>query len=660
MIHVAPGVYTKLKSIASYVQEVPSTIGCICALTDKGPDNQFLMYSSKEELINVFGKPNMPFYGRFYGQGMHCAINFLGESSSLYFQRCLPNDATFANLKISASLADADATASIVLSYVSSANTVAELKTALVSESTSYPLCILRPIGRGQYYNSISVRITEHANPMYNGVYILDIYEKQPDGDDVIVESFEVSFDPTAISAFGDSLYIEYILETYSNILRAETLLASGEYATGYDTLFKVFDKNIGVVSLVLTDGSATLTDDKQDFSDWQDTDESEVAVYMIIAKDSKGNKIYGWLGDAGGSEYDTINVFNERNLSTATRGWSGSTSLFDSDDLSISYEIKKADTSVYSAFTSSNPIPLKKGSEGTLLTANGSLDTTVAKATLVSAFQGSLTNPISGETEDSILDIDNIYFSMVFDCGYESDVKTAISTLVTTRDDCVALIDNGFNANYNAAISSRTDTHVYNNYYTALYEGYSRVYDSYIGQDIWVSPIYHMAYLAPRNDRIASLYKAIAGFNRTAIDSIKELKFNPKLGQRDQLYLKQVNPIIKLPQGYAPYSQLTTYFKAGPMQDLNVVRTYLYIKKALKEYANGFIFEDNNEFTWGDVRKEIKLFLDRVKDERGLYSYELEVSATEYEKKTKQFHVDVTLEAMRTVEKININFYMK
>lgn len=658
MSNVSPGVYSKIIDLSSYIQAVPSTIGMICALTEKGRDNQLIFLGGRSELISEWGEPNITTYGKNYGQGLYNAYNFLGESGALYFMRCLPDDATYSDLMINVGLAPADATASITLSYVDSLNSYAEIKTAMTSVGTTYPLCMLYPIGRGEYYNGISVRITAHSNPMLDDVFVLDIYEKQSDGDDVIVESFNVSFDPYAVDTSGDSIFIEYILATYSQILRANMVKSNGDYSDGYLYNAKVYDKNIGTVSIDLTAGTAEIEDNKQDFSDWETSPEAGNATYMIEAKDQRGNKLYGWLGAATGTDNVSINVWNGRNLTTATRGWVGTTSSFDGSG-DITYRIKKTMISVATAFVSSTPVPLKKGSDGTLKNADGSFNTTVGKATLSAGYAGTLTNPVTGDYEDSVLDTENVYFSMVFDCGYPTDVKTQISTLVQTRRDCVAILDNGDNSSYTNSIASRTNTHTFNNYYCALYEEYNKVYDIFTGQDIWVSPVYHMSYILPRNDSVAELWYAAAGFNRAAIDSIKELRFNPKLGQRDQMYLKQLNPIVKFSQGYVVWGQLTTQAKASALQDLNIVRLVLYIKRSLETSLRFFIFEQNDSVTWNKISIEITNFLEVIKKKRGLYSYSVEVGATDYEKKTKTAHCNITLNPTRVLEKIELNFFI-
>ena len=680
MSNVSPGVYSKIIDLSNYVQAVPSTIGCIMALTKKGRDNQFLFIGSRAELISEFGEPDIRDYGKNYGQGLYEAYNFLGESGALYFQRCLPNNATYGHIKIDVQYGPLDSTAAVIVSYCSaSLNTINEIRSNLEKVGNTYPLCIIRPIGRGDYYNAISVRITEHANQMFNGVYVLDVYEKQSDGDEVIVESFEVSFDPKATDRSGDSIFISHILNMYSSYLRCEMEQTESTeeevvYAPGYDIVAKVYDKEIGSVSVDKTLG--VLFDNKQDFGDWQTDPESGNADYVVIAKDAKGNSLYGWLGLATGTLQDSINVWNGRDLDIASRGWTcndpdvipeGETTsnltralaAFDEETI-ITYEIRQSFTSIADAFLSDTPVPIKKGSDGDLLDASGRFVQSEGEFALVQGYAGLLTNPATGQIEDSITDTENFYFTMVFDAGYTSNVKTTISTLVQTRRDCIALLDNGDNPTFTAAMTKRQKDHKFNNFYCALYECYNKVYDVFTGANIWVSPLYHMSYLFPRNDNVAEIWYAAAGFNRGAIDTIKDLRYNVKLGQRDQFYLNQINDIVRFSSGYVVWSQLTTQAKPSALQDINIVRLVLYCKRAIEQFAKFYIFELNDEITWNSFNSQVINFLEEVKKKRGLYSYSVETSATEYERKRKIFHCDMILEPTRVVEQIHLNFFIK
>ena len=395
---------------------------------------------------------------------------------------------------------------------------------------------------------------------------------------------------------------------------------------------------------------AADITDNKQDFSDWETDPETGNATYTILAIDAKGNQLEGWLGAASTDE-ETINVFNGRDLDTAAQSWIGDISAFDADS-AIEYSVQKSNAEVTEAFTSAEPVPIKKGSDGDLLDAAGDLDPTEAVSLLANGYAGTI--------DDQVLDTENIYFSLVFDCGYPSSVKTQMSSLVQTRRDCLAVMDNGDNATYALAMTARNNSHTFNNFYCALYEEYNKVYDIFTGQDVWFSPIYHMSYLIPRNDNVAEIWFAAAGFNRASIDSIIDLRFNPKLGQRDQMYMKQLNPIVKFNQGYTVWGQLTTQAKASALQDINIVRLVLYCKRALEAYCRFFIFEQNDEITWGMVANDINLFLENIKSRRGLYNYSVSVGATAYERKSKKFHVDIILEPTRVVEQILLNFFIK
>ncbi len=653
MPNISPGVFTKIIDLSTFVQVVPASIGFACGLTKKGRDNEVIFVGSRADFISEWGEPDITQYGKNYGQGPYIAYNHLGESGSFYWMRVLPDSAAYSNIRVDATFGADTTAATIAVSYVSSVNTKAELATNLAQDGNTRPICFLYPIGRGDYYDGIGVRFTEHSNPLLNDVYVMDIYERQSDGADVIIESFEVSFEPTATDNAGDSLWIQYVLETYSSVLRAEMYLNEdqGTFTSGYETVIKTFDKEIGTVAVDTTALTANITDNKQDFSDWETNPETGMAAYLIIAKDAQGNKIWGWLGASTGTDNEAINVFSSRNLSTASRGWLGTIASFKDDQLPVSYQIKQAYADLSAPFASSEPVPLKKGSDGSLVTATGDLDTVEAETLLQQAY--------SGLVDDTILDPEAIYFTLVYDAGYPTDVKTAISSLCQTRRDCVGIVDNSDNATVNAAIATRTDTHTFNTYFVSLYESFNKVADPFTGQDVWFSPIYHMSYLLPRNDNVGELWFAAAGFNRAAIDSIKELRYNPRLGQRDQMYLKQLNPLVKFAQGYTMWGQLTSQARASALQDLNIVRLILFVKRALEQFCRGFIFEQNDAITWGQVSSAITEFLEIIKQRRGLDNYSIDVAATDYERKTKTFHVDVTLEPTRVVEKIELNFFI-
>jgi hypothetical protein len=92
----------------------------------------------------------------------------------------------------------------------------------------------------------------------------------------------------------------------------------------------------------------------------------------------------------------------------------------------------------------------------------------------------------------------------------------------------------------------------------------------------------------------------------------------------------------------------------------LNIVRLVLYCKRAIEQFCRFFIFEQNDQITWTQVSGAVVDFLDVIKNKRGLDSYSVEVGATDYEKKTKKFHVNIILQPTRVVEQIELNFFIQ
>ena len=56
--NVSPGVFSKIIDLSQFVQAVPSTIGFISALTEKGEDNVLKFIGSRADFISEYGEPD--------------------------------------------------------------------------------------------------------------------------------------------------------------------------------------------------------------------------------------------------------------------------------------------------------------------------------------------------------------------------------------------------------------------------------------------------------------------------------------------------------------------------------------------------------------------------------------------------------------------------
>lgn len=93
-----------------------------------------------------------------------------------------------------------------------------------IDQGKIQPFIIFYPLGRGSYYNSmrIDMRLSSrsiHEDSDFDKVLILDIYDVSG-GNILKVESFEVSFNPNKKDLSGDSMFIQDVVNRYSNYLR--------------------------------------------------------------------------------------------------------------------------------------------------------------------------------------------------------------------------------------------------------------------------------------------------------------------------------------------------------------------------------------------------------------------------------------------------------
>ena len=565
-------------------------------------------------------------------------------------------------------------------------------------------LAYVRAIGRGDYYNSMAIKVTSDANPATFGIYKFQIFELQ-DGADTLCESYNVSFDPEALDNDGETCYFADVINKYSSRIRVEA---------NADALPIIASK---LNEFYLND--PTIKEITEDYTDEKYAPDGSiikgfpaVPTYNAETKDIDGLDGYAKLNTVGYKAkaiwYAYLDqAYTDRQDALATEQYEAALALDDEDEtkeqaisdaieaLDLAEDMQKAATDSYDWATSLNllnmadsdpvtagdqPFYLDNGSLGSLLKKNGAVQPRIGNQILAKAYTGLLKNPVivkkvdestgnvkySQQYTDNVYDLDWIYFTIVYDPGYKPDVKAAALNLVDTyRRDCVLISDCGDNSDYTECLKyvgavKGGDAHPWNTYLAARYEPYSRVYDVYTGKDIWVSPVYHMAKLLPQTDKLYNVWYAPAGFTRGTVSDIKELRYSCNKAQRDLMYMAQVNPIVHFPEGMIVWGQLTTQKKNSTLSDLNCVRCVLYIKRALEQYCKNFIFEHNDAVTWNQISSGITPFLETVKANRGLRSYSVDVGATEYEYKTKVCHVNVMLEPLKVLEKIQLNMYIQ
>ena len=549
-------------------------------------------------------------------------------------------------------------------------------------------LMYFRTIGRGDFYNSFSISIQRNANPQLFGQYVLNIYQLQSNGSNTISESFNVSFDPNAVDSSGESMFIEDVVNKYSvNIICSVNTTALRELFSDSgngDSYMMQFYKNDPTLP-------STVTQYNVYDESGQQTEFGYKATAIEYAKmDLEFSK---FMLDSALADLTAARALpSSTSTEIAIRNAAITSALTEVSVQRAAYiEAQATQSAAYDLdimiWNNSDPVFLQEGSEGSLSYVDKSTGKTVIQATeatqiLSDAYLGLLTkpddkakvDPVTGNKSwarpqyvDEVLDLDWIYFSLVYDAGYPVDVKISANQLAQIyRMDCMLITDCGDNVDFYDCQSfvgmnpNEDGGWLLDSRYAARFEPYSQVYDPFMGKDVWISPVYHMSQLIPLNDNLYAIWYASAGFTRGTLSTIQGLRWSAKQGERDNLYLMQVNPIVHFPEGYTVWGNLTTQKMPSALQDINVMRMVLYVKRALEQYCKYFIFEFNDQTSWNRIKAGIIPLLDTIKAKRGLVSYSIDVGASEYEFKNKICHVNVTLNPQTVIEKIELNLFIK
>lgn len=706
---VAPGIYSEIVDVSDFVDAQPSTSGFIPFISEKGPDN-VLTRVTRSSFYKKFGEPNINYTNNTsFGMGPYIASSFLEESNNLYVIRCLPPNATFSNIGVSVEL-ESDGNHTVTSDPISGMNTIQEIETQLSGNFDSVGdklvVAVFRGLGRGEYYNNFQIDINRHPDPTSltaNGspIYILDIYQKQvfasqftnegnlddDSADYILVEQFEVAFDPEARNNTGNSIFVEDVINEFSNFIRCHVNHEALKYLVikegeGDKVFFSnAFRQSYGRTEHEILSDLIFPQTVNFDSSTQIEYGTGDPNVSLIIT--SPNTNIQGYLdseidGNLNIAEVKFINLspgdegaelYYDANYSDTETPVSGSLigiSLKSDDDPTTVpqgtfvtlYVYQDSNVLVKESFYGIN---MDEGDDK-LFNANGTINYAVANNILVKAFNGTLeSSEGSGIYVNEVFDTEEVRFDAVFDAGYPTDVKNSIATLVNNRKDCMAFLDNGDHKTANMAINSRRygPTKDYNSPYIALYEMYTKIYDDFTGKDIWVPPTYHISRIIGYADRVTELWYPLGGFNRAVITGIKEMRYNPNLGDRETFIMNNINPIVRFGEGSAVFSQRTTLRRSTARQDINVVRLIIFIDKSLKDFCRRFIFEINDNETWSQISQEINRFLAEVKNRRGLTSYSVNVYATAYDIRLRRVKVDIELEPIRGIEQIHLRYFV-
>lgn len=596
-----------------YVPNTQSSIVGIIGFADKGPNDKATLITSQNQLLNIFGRPNSD----IPGQALEGALEILEATNQLYFVRA-----------VGASKA-----------YASALGTLGFCPAVLVSSMTT------SIIGSSLYYS-----ITDNAGDVQaTGTVLLTSSINATTNDEILLEKF----DPEVISdqkliAIKDSTSGIFLVSRYAgtntrlqvsanfgsflapinsggdNGSFASDITASGGtftkagaaglyanilakyYGTGY-TLETLRDGSIQGVSVEVLNKS--IRDEVN-----VNSEGAQRERFSVELSPSSANSIeYIFNVDDLNNQSDYINVEIESNGSNFTIP----------DDFVSKLGTSKASTYAGASVTSTPRFV--KLVEETVGLAGGNSGYSTTETGTNADFTG-LIGTAAAKSGMYALDDDALNISVACIPGISDDsVQNALINLAETSKNFVAVVSPPFGiSTVQEAVDwmngRKTRTSPINSSYAAVYWPWVQVFNYFAGADEWYDPAIFAVRQYVFTDSVAEPWFAPAGFRRGRLTKPTDVWLLLNQGDKDALYLNNINPVTKdQTGGIAIFGQKTAQRLATALDRVNVRRLMIFVRKTLLELGKPFQFEPNDSLTWENVESAISPFIDDLKNRRAI-----------------------------------------
>ena len=196
---------------------------------------------------------------------------------------------------------------------------------------------------------------------------------------------------------------------------------------------------------------------------------------------------------------------------------------------------------------------------------------------------------------------------------------------------------------------------------YAVIDSGYKYTYDKFNDAYIHVPLNGDIAGLCARTDQNRDPWFSPAGFARGNVKNVVKLSYNPEKAERDQLYQKDINPVVTFPgKGTVLFGDKTAQGTASAFDRINVRRLFIVLEKAIATASEFALFEFNDEFTRAQFKNLVEPFLREVQGRRGIYDFKVvcdETNNTGEVIDQNQFVGDIFIKPAKSINFIQLNF---
>lgn len=131
-------------------------------------------------------------------------------------------------------------------------------------------------------------------------------------------------------------------------------------------------------------------------------------------------------------------------------------------------------------------------------------------------------------------------------------------------------------------------------------------------------------------NDRFAYAWFAPAGFNRAALDFVRNVDVRLDTPDRNRLQAARINPIASFPrQGFVIFGQKTLQMARSALDRVNVRRLLIEVKRGIGAVAESIVFEQNTVATRNSFITRVKPILASIQANSGIEEFQVVMDAT-------------------------------
>ena len=585
---VSPGVLVQERDLTRIIPAVSTSIGAVAGEFRKGPLDEIVSITSENDLVETFGEPDSNNFEVFF-----TAANFLQYSNSLRVVRA--SQTNLVNATTTGCGLQIKNTTHYQDNYADGSGVVGTFAARTA----------------GAHGNTLLVSTCPSATA----------YEEE--GATTVNDGSTAVGDTTIVVTDGTQLNV-------GDIISFSTTAATNDYDDGHQ--YRITNISTHTLTIVQKDSGSgglltTITDGANVRRRWRYYDSVGTGPGTspyVSDRSGSGDEIHVVVvdedGDVTGVPGSVLETYEKLSKAADAKTPQGDTNYYPDVIYNQSQHVYWMDHNTSGTNWGSN-------ASGTTFTA---VDTPTLESLSGGADGSSVTNGQKKTAYEKFQDAETVDVSLIMAGSGDGTHVDNLVTITEIRKDAVLFASPERADVVNVANSNTQKDNVLDFYnsrssssYCVFDSGYKYMYDRYNDVYRFVPLNGDVAGLCARTDLVSDSWFSPAGFNRGNIRGAIKLAFNPNKSQRDELYMKRVNPVVTFPgQGTVLFGDKTALTSPSAFDRINVRRLFITLEKAISTASKFQLFEFNDEFTRANFRAIVEPFLREVQGRRGITDF--------------------------------------